>query len=389
MLDDNQHVIAIDGTRHRRVVFVSDAVCGRNGVGTYYQDLVENLRPYLEFVQLISPCDHPPQDHQNFSFPIPGDTTQRMFWPKRGSLARLLRQARPDVVVFPTIGPYTYFGVQEVKRLGCPIWMVQHTDFERLARLYFHPLVVAGSRRVIDWLTGALLRHADSVSTVNQETAHSLRRLGVGEVRVMATPIAQDFLQRPTTPLRRELKSILFLGRLAREKNIDRIMQAAVELPGMQFAIAGDGPLRGHVEQKCRRSPNLHYHGWLKREAVIDLVDASDLLVLPSSIESFGTVALEAMARGRLVLVSEHCGIRAWPRLAECLYHAGPDRSLAEAIRCVAEESSTDRQRRAQRARFAAISANAAAIDDWLELIRQLPSRPEPARYSASAKQAS
>ena len=389
VLDENQNVIAIDGTRSRRVVFVSDAVCGRNGVGTYYQDLVENLRPHLGHVQLIAPCDHPPQVHQNFSFPIPGDATQRMYWPKRGRLARMLRAARPDVIVFPTIGPYTYFGVQEAKRLSCPIWMVQHTDFERLARLYFHPLVVASSRPIVDWLTGVLLRNADSVSTVNQETAASLQRVGVPEVRVLATPIAKEFLERPTTPLRREIRSILFLGRLAREKNIDTIVRAAEQLPDVRFAIAGDGPLRNHVEQQCRRSGNLRFHGWLPRDAVMDLIDASDLLVLPSSIESFGTVALEAMARGRLVLVSEHCGIRAWPRLAECIYHAHPHESLAAAIQRVAQQPAADRQRLAQLARFAAISANACAIDDWLAMIRQLPVAVATALGTADAKQAS
>ncbi len=372
MIDDNQETISIDGIRNRRIVFVSDAVCGRNGVGTYYQDLVAHLKRYLAYVELIAPSVDAPQPHQNFSFPIPGDSTQRMYWPKRGRLARMLREANPDAVVFPAIGPYTYFGVQEVRRMRRPIWIVQHTDFGRLARLYFHPLVAAVSRPIVQGLTGAVLRCANSIATVNAETAEVLRRNGFDGVRVLATPVAKEFFDTPTRPIRRAVRRVLFLGRLAKEKNASQVVAAARELPGIQFAIAGDGPLRKRIENECCGVDNLAYCGWLNRQQVIELIDDSDLLVLPSSIESFGTVALEAMVRGRLVLVSRHCGIRSWPRLAECLFHCGEDELLSDAIRRIADLPTSQRIQFSQRARFAAISANASAVDDWLRMFREL-----------------
>ena len=46
-------------------------------------------------------------------------------------------------------------------------------------------------------------------------------------------------------------------------------------------------------------------------------MDAADALVLPSELESFGNVALEAMGRGRIAVVTNTCGIVNWPGLAE------------------------------------------------------------------------
>ena len=85
--------------------------------------------------------------------------------------------------------------------------------------------------------------------------------------------------------------------------------------PDVQFTIAGDGPLRSHVERASAENANVHYLGWLNRRELRETIDRSDALLLPSHFETFGTIALEAMARGKLVLVSEHCGLAHWHKL--------------------------------------------------------------------------
>ena len=62
-----------------RILFVVDAIQGRNGVGTYFQDLVAQLRPYVDQVELVAPDLLEPHPVQGISFPLPGDNTQRLF----------------------------------------------------------------------------------------------------------------------------------------------------------------------------------------------------------------------------------------------------------------------------------------------------------------------
>ena len=55
---------------------------------------------------------------------------------------------------------------------------------------------------------------------------------------------------------------------------------------------------------------------WLNREELVNMVDLSCALLLPSKIETFGSVAFEAMARGRPVR-SKNAGINEWDTLSK------------------------------------------------------------------------
>jgi N-acetyl-alpha-D-glucosaminyl L-malate synthase BshA len=81
------------------------------------------------------------------------------------------------------------------------------------------------------------------------------------------------------------------------------------EVPAVLF-LAGDGPQRLETEAEAERlgvSSDVLFLG--KVEAVADLLRAADLYVLPSSLESFGLSALEAMACGVPVIGSRVGGL--------------------------------------------------------------------------------
>ena len=63
-----------------RIAIVSDAISGRNGVGTYYPDLIHHIKPHVDEVQLVAPQDKPERDLESFALPMPGDPTQRLAW---------------------------------------------------------------------------------------------------------------------------------------------------------------------------------------------------------------------------------------------------------------------------------------------------------------------
>ena len=98
-------------------------------------------------------------------------------------------------------------------------------------------------------------------------------------------------------------------------------------------------------------------------------MDTADVLVLPSTVESFGTVALEAMARQRLPLVSKNCGIVDWPQLVDNLYQIEEEESVADAIRRIAAASNEDRQTKAANGRKAALRLNESSVVHWLNML--------------------
>ncbi len=364
-----------------RVVFVSDAITSRNGVGTYYQDLVSHLSEYIEHAELIAPSMNDRDKHRGVSFPIPGDTTQRLYFPKFRSLPALLRELKPHVIVFPTLGPYTLFGVRHARRMGIPICVSKHTDFEKMADLYCGRLAAAVFQRVVRWMNTRMLESSSVIVTNDHQDRQRFN--GVAPVRVVGTPVSKLFLNTEIVPPSENLNTILFVGRLGPEKNIDKIIEVAQQMPSIDFLIAGDGPLRSAVEREADQRGNFKYLGWLDRPQVVDTIDRADLLILPSRLESFGSVALEAMSRARNVLVSRDCGIGNWPVLAEKLFYWEAGEPLAEAIQRVARLHPPARVQRANQCRQASLSVNASAVNDWLSVLNELVNgRAAPARLS-------
>lgn len=103
---------------------------------------------------------------------------------------------------------------------------------------------------------------------------------------------------------------VLFVGRLDVQKGIDDLIAAAKQTisqsPCWHLAIVGDGPRRGwllaQIEAYSPFRDQVHYLG--RRDDVPALLQAADVLVLPSLWEGMPNVILEAMAARRAVVAT-------------------------------------------------------------------------------------
>ena len=351
-----------------RVLVVSDAAPGRNGVGSYYADLLPDLDAHVAAIDLICPRIANGRWQGGFTFPMPGDATQRICLPNVVSLKRRMAAFEPDTVIIPTPGPYGIFGARIAERLGARVLVGFHTWYEKLSELYWNRIQGHVTQRYFEISNRMIFRHAHCVLGNSPEMLDIARRIGARRTHLMGTPISQLFVNNPPR-LPERLTRIVFAGRLAAEKNLEVLIEAARALPKLQVSIAGDGPQRAMVESAASELPNLSYRGWLSRQQLIECVDAHDALVLPSHVESFGTVAIEAMARQRLVIVSDQCGIAQWPDLGHALAQFGKGVSLIDALQGLAGLSEFEISGRAKRARRAALSHHRWNRDGWLGLI--------------------
>jgi L-malate glycosyltransferase len=77
-----------------------------------------------------------------------------------------------------------------------------------------------------------------------------------------------------------------------------------------KLLLAGDGPERQNIEEKCRELSSCDDIRFLgKMEAIDEILSVADLFILPSEKESFGLAALEAMACEVPVVSSNTGGI--------------------------------------------------------------------------------
>lgn len=362
--------------KNLRVLFLSDAIASRNGVGSYYADLVDHLNDSIEYARLLSPGLHPEVSgdypgvytHER-TLPLPGDPSQRLFLPRVSRIRKKIKEAAPDVIVIPTPGPFGLAGFAMARHLNIPVCSGYHTQYDKLTDIYWNFALRALSRFYMKSVNRMLFKSSAVVVGNSREMIDSARTCGAKNVEMIGTPIARPFLTDAVAPLSRTLSSVCYAGRLAPEKNLPEVLEAARRLPHIRFRIAGDGPLKEAVAAKAEYTPNIEYLGWVSREDVKTLIDDSQMLLLPSRVEAFGTIALEAMARRRLVLVSAHCGILNWPDLAPAVYAIKNDETLADAIARISGKSFSERLEKAEMGRRAAERFNHQTLFQWISLL--------------------
>jgi glycosyltransferase involved in cell wall biosynthesis len=127
--------------------------------------------------------------------------------------------------------------------------------------------------------------------------------------------LAPQFL----APLRRKVREddafvFLSVGNLIPVKGhlvlLEAFAAAARVRPGIRLRIGGDGELERSLEASARElgiSGQVSLVGRLSTDRVVDEMDACDAFVLPSLVETFGVVVIEALARGKPV-VATRCG---------------------------------------------------------------------------------
>jgi len=101
-------------------------------------------------------------------------------------------------------------------------------------------------------------------------------------------------------------KIALYVGRIVKEKNIDAIINVSPLLKDVKFVIVGEGPYRNELMKKAisMKAKNVIFTGYVSDDELLDYYKSADVFVFPSTYETQGIVALEAMASGLPVVAA-------------------------------------------------------------------------------------
>ncbi|MDD5558816.1 glycosyltransferase [Candidatus Methylomirabilis sp.] len=251
--------------------------------------------------------------HHRYAVPIPAVAV---------GLHRLI--ARLGLQVIHThhpflVGPYAY---RLARRLRVPCVFTYHTLYEHYA--HYLPVVSPMAARVAEARSHAFANRADLVIAPTSGVQERLRRHGVTvPIEVIPTGIEPpEESKESKAQIRRRLgvpedngPVLLYVGRLAREKNLGlllRAIHAAVRVvPNLTLLVVGEGDderslqrLAAHLEIADR----VHFVGPVPHQTVGCWYQAADLFVFPSVSETQGLVVLEAMAHGLPVLAVRSVG---------------------------------------------------------------------------------
>ncbi len=105
---------------------------------------------------------------------------------------------------------------------------------------------------------------------------------------------------------------ILFIGRLVYQKGPDLLIEAIRQVCRHRWdarvIVAGEGGMRQELEDRARDLP-VTFTGYIPDSEYIRLLNAADVVVIPSRNEPFGLVLLEAWSAEKCVVASDVGGL--------------------------------------------------------------------------------
>jgi len=222
------------------------------------------------------------------------------------TLSRFIRARRPDVVNlhygWNFIRLRDVLAVRLAGRSRLVVTMHQQAPWKGPGAPYS-----PRKRRV---LTGVASLLCDKVVVVSHGTYDVLRQAGVPKAKLR---LIYSGVRMPTTrPSRDDARArlglaltafvIVTLARLVPEKGVADLIEAVARVPDpygeLVLLIGGDGPERGELERLAvtRLGDRATFLGWIHDTA--DLYAAADVFALPSHMEGFGLVYVEAAFHG-------------------------------------------------------------------------------------------
>ncbi len=219
-----------------------------------------------------------------------------------------------DVIHLHSPGPFfAHAIITYARKKSIPIVVTHHTDFIRYLR-YYH---ISALKPVAWWLLRSVYNKADVVTTPSTATAQDLIDNGIHHVRVLPwgteldvfNPSKQSNAWRDSILHGRDGKILMCACRLTWEKDLKTLAKTwniiRQKHSDVAMVIAGDGPNRKDLEKLM---PGAQFLGRLTKEDLAVAYASSDILLFPSSTETFGNVTIEAMASGIAPVVANEGG---------------------------------------------------------------------------------
>ncbi|HEY1725426.1 MAG TPA: glycosyltransferase [Steroidobacteraceae bacterium] len=392
-----------------RVLFISDVYFPRvNGVSTSIRTFRADLRDAGVSTVLVAPDyavragSDEPGVLRVASGHIPRDPEDRRM--RIGALRRCLSQLQGqhfDLVHIHTPFLAHYAGANFARRRGIPVIATYHTFFEEYLHHYVPLLPRSLGRTLARHFTRSQCAQLSAIVAPSAPMRDLLLEYGVATpIHVIPTGLPADrYLPgdgarfRSRFGIAQDRPLLLYVGRVAHEKNIEFLLHAFVTLrrtrPGALLAIAGEGPARERLQTLVTElgiAADVQFIGYLDRErGLADCYAAANVFVFASRTETQGLVLLEALAQGRPVVSTSHLGTASILQPG-CGARVAPERAdvFAQSIEAILDDPARAARMSAQARSYAQTWASSHMARRLATLYRELSHQPEAAAIVAA-----
>jgi len=247
---------------------------------------------------------------------IPRYPELRMGLPAKRALLRLWTLRRPDVVHIVTEGPLGWSALEAARKLRLPAVSDFRTNFHAYSTHYglgwLRRPILAYLRKFHNRTLATLVPTEAMRGELHGLGFERLRVIGRGVDTALFDPGRRDARLRASWGAGPDDPVVLYVGRLAPEKNLSTLAAAAEAAqtanPRVRLVFVGDGPARPELAE---RFPWAIFAGARRGADLAAHYASGDVFLFPSLTETYGNVTLEAMASGLAVLAYDYAAAAA------------------------------------------------------------------------------
>lgn len=157
----------------------------------------------------------------------------------------------------------------------------------------------------------------NSNSIVEKNMNHNFKVIYNGVDLTLFKPVSREYFKENFPKFSKEdRRRLLYIGNINIEKGIQYLLEAVISLTErVSLTIVGDGPL---LEEYKKKYPKINFIGRVAKNKIPEIINEHDVFILPTFVESFPNVLLEAMACAKPVIATKVYGI---PEMIENNYN--------------------------------------------------------------------
>jgi len=227
-----------------------------------------------------------------------------------------LLEFNPDLIHLITPFNIGLTGLYAARQNNKPIVASYHTNFDQYLDYYNINFLEKAAWKYLRWFHDQALRNY----CPSEETRKELAKKGFINLDIWGRGIDADLFSpehRDQNFIKQynleEKISILYVGRIAREKNLSLLVNSFKKLNKkyknkIELIITGDGP---ELKKIKKESPdNVVFTGFKNGLALSQVYASADIFAFPSVTETYGNVVIEAMASGLPVVAVLAGGVK-------------------------------------------------------------------------------
>lgn len=271
-----------------------------NGIAVRFSEVQKRLKKSEHDLTVYGPKNHD-VDHELI--------TIRNHWNKDNFFcfpnAQLIRDVitkKFDIVYFVLPPFFMWAPIAALAKLnGSKIIVSNHVNLKYYAELYFNNPILKSiacflySTTVLfpqKWIPDLVLAPSqiEELEMVSGKTKTGIIKSGI------------NFDHFSLKMQKNKCYNIVYVGRLAPEKNLDKLVSLFSKLPKkFKLTLVGDGPSRKELEKKYRNL-NIEFVGYVPHERVYEYYHRADFHLITSESETFCFTPAESMATGTPVI---------------------------------------------------------------------------------------